>query len=119
MAPKTAKSKSKRAAESIGNRLQLVVKSGKYMLGYKSALKTIRANKSKLLIVASNMPPLKRSELDYYAMLGKVDVHHFHGDNNDLGTACGKYFRTSVVSITDPGDSDIVQVVKDGMVGNK
>ena len=28
--------------------------------------------------------------------------------NNTLGTACGKYFRCSVMSITDQGDSDII-----------
>jgi Ribosomal protein L30E len=37
-------------------------------------------------------------------------VHHFAGNNVDLGTACGKYFRCSVMSITDPGDSDIMRV---------
>lgn len=29
-------------------------------------------------------------------------------DNIDLGTACGKLFRTGVLSITDAGDSDIL-----------
>ena len=30
-------------------------------------------------------------------------------DNVDLGTACGKYFRVSVLAITDAGDSDIIK----------
>ncbi|CAG8462975.1 9779_t:CDS:2 [Diversispora eburnea] len=50
------------------------MKSGKYTLGYKSTLKTLRQGK----------------------------------DNIDLGTACGKYFRVGVLSITDAGDSDIL-----------
>ncbi len=29
--------------------------------------------------------------------------------NTDLGTACGRYFRVSVLAITDPGDSDIIK----------
>ena len=37
------------------------------------------------------------------AMLAKTGVHHFHGDNNELGTACGRYYRVSCLSITDPG----------------
>jgi len=32
-------------------------------------------------------------------------------DNVDLGTACGRYYRVSCMSITDPGDSDIVKAV--------
>ena len=30
-------------------------------------------------------------------------------DNVDLGTACGKFYRVSSLSITDPGDSDIIR----------
>ena len=44
MAP-TKKSKSAKSTESITARLALVVKSGKYSLGYKSALKQMRNSK--------------------------------------------------------------------------
>lgn len=61
--------------------------------------------------IASNTPPLRRSELEYYAMLAKCNVHHYPGNNVDLGTACGKYFRCSAMSITDQGDSDIIRAL--------
>ena len=51
----------------------------------------------------------RKSEIEYYAMLSKTGVHHYTGNNIELGTACGKYFRVSVLSITDPGDSDIIR----------
>jgi large subunit ribosomal protein L30e len=51
--------------------------------------------------------------IDYYAMLSNCDVLQFDGDNVDLGTACGKYFRSSVVSIIDPGESEILTVIKE------
>jgi large subunit ribosomal protein L30e len=44
MAP-TKKSKAAKSVESIAARLALVVKSGKYTLGYKSALKQMRSGK--------------------------------------------------------------------------
>lgn len=44
-------------------------------------------------------------------MLAKTNVHHFTGNNVDLGTACGKLFRTSVMSILDAGDSDILRTL--------
>ena len=44
MAP-TKKSKAAKSTESIAARLALVVKSGKYHLGYKSALKQMRNGK--------------------------------------------------------------------------
>ncbi len=41
----------------------------------------------------------------------QTGVHHYTGDNNELGTACGKYFRVCTLSITDPGDSDIIRTM--------
>ncbi|MBA0590739.1 hypothetical protein Gorai_019431 [Gossypium raimondii] len=78
------------------------MKSGKYTLGYKTVLKSLRSSKGKLIIISNNCPPLRKSEIEYYAMLCKVGVHHYNGNNNDLGTACGKYFRVSCLSIVDP-----------------
>jgi large subunit ribosomal protein L30e len=101
--------KTKKTQESINNRLALVMKSGKYTLGYGTTLKSLRGGKGKLIIIANNCPPLRKSEIEYYAMLSKTGVHHYSGNNVDLGTACGKYFRVCCLSITDPGDSDIIR----------
>ena len=140
-----AKRTKKPVAENINARLQLVMKSGKYQFGYNQALKILRNGKAKLVIIANNIPPLRKSEIEYYGMLSKTGVHHFNGGNIELGTACGKYFRVSIdlvdfvfsislpiwlpsdatlsnplslssiasqqvgaLTITDPGDSDIL-----------
>ncbi|MEW5301511.1 MAG: hypothetical protein WDW38_010243 [Sanguina aurantia] len=113
MAPTTVVKKSKKAQENINSRLALVMKSGKYTLGYKTCLKTLRSGKAKLVIIGSNCPPVRKSEIEYYAMLAKTGVHHFGGNNVDLGTACGKFFRVSVLAITDAGDSDIIKSTSD------
>merc|ERR1711990_598060 len=110
MAPVVSKSQ-KRQAENISSRLALVMKSGKALLGYKSTLKSLRTGKSKLILISNNCPPLRKSEIEYYAMLAKTAVHHYSGNNITLGTACGKMFRTSVLSITDIGDSDIMRSI--------
>ena len=96
------------------------------------------------MIISNNCPPIRKSEIEYYAMLSKTGVHHYTGsayppqaiphlceplavsfctpsadcsarrsfcnttssgcaDNVDLGTACGKLHRVSVLVITDPG----------------
>jgi large subunit ribosomal protein L30e len=57
------------------------MKSGKVTLGVKSTMKTLRSGKAKLVIIAANTPPLRKSELEYYAMLAKTPVHHFSGNN--------------------------------------
>ncbi|KAK9844537.1 hypothetical protein WJX74_003757 [Apatococcus lobatus] len=101
--------KSKRSQESINARLQLVMKSGKYTLGTKTVLKCLRSGKGKLIIISNNCPPIRKAEVEYYAMLSKTGVHHYGGNNVDLGTACGKLHRVCMLAITDPGDSDIIQ----------
>uniref|UniRef100_A0A8C6HDV7 Large ribosomal subunit protein eL30 n=1 Tax=Mus spicilegus TaxID=10103 RepID=A0A8C6HDV7_MUSSI len=104
-----AAKKTKKSLESINSRLQLVMKSGKYVLGYKQTLKMIRQGKAKLVILANNCPALRKSEIEYYAMLAKTGVHHYSGNNIELGTACGKYYRVCTLAIIDPGDSDIIR----------
>ena len=56
----------------------------------------------------------RKSEIEYYAMLAKTGVHHYNGNNIELGTACGKYFRVCGMAITDPGDSDIIRSMPEG-----
>uniref|UniRef100_A0A2K6M5I3 Ribosomal protein eL8/eL30/eS12/Gadd45 domain-containing protein n=2 Tax=Rhinopithecus TaxID=542827 RepID=A0A2K6M5I3_RHIBE len=83
-----ATKKKKKFLESINCRLQLVMKGGKYKLGYKQTLKMIRQGKVKLVILTNNRPG---------------------GNNIGLGTACGKYYRVCTMAIIDPGDSDIIR----------
>ena len=69
----------KKSTENMSSLLTLAVKSGKYTLGYKSVLKSLRSGKSKLIIVSGNCPAIRKSELEYYAMLSKTGVHHYGG----------------------------------------
>ena len=107
------KKKMSRARESIISSLSLVTKSGKYSLGIEQTLKSLRSGEAKLVIFASNISASHRSLIEYYAMLPGCDILPFEGDNVDLGTACGKYFRSSVISIINPGESDILKMIKE------
>ncbi|KAB1998670.1 hypothetical protein ES319_D12G105700v1 [Gossypium barbadense] len=86
-----AAKKTKKTHESINNRLALVMKSGKYTLGYKIVLKSLRSSKGKLIIIANNCPPLRKSEIEYYAMLCKVGVHHYNGKLQKQLEAAGTF----------------------------
>ena len=108
-----AKKKLSRARESIISSLSLVTKSGKYSLGIDQTLKSLRSGEAKLVIFANNIAPSDKSLIEYYAMLSQCDILPFDGDNVDLGTACGKYFRSSVISIIDAGESEILKMIKE------
>ncbi|RHY14002.1 hypothetical protein DYB28_005464 [Aphanomyces astaci] len=100
-----ATKKTKKAVDNINSRLQLVMRSGKVALGYKETLKNLRNGKG----TSISTTIYRHSEIEYYSMLAKTGVHHFAGNNNDLGTACGKYFRVSSLVVLDAGDSDILR----------
>lgn len=100
--------KGKKSAEGMNSKLALVMKSGRVALGYKSTLKTLRQGKSKLVFISNNCPPLRKSELEYYSMLGKIEVYHYSGNNNELGRACGKMHAVSTLAVIEVGDSDIL-----------
>ncbi|CAG4985757.1 unnamed protein product [Parnassius apollo] len=109
-----AAKKQKKAIESIDSRLALAMKSGKYCLGYKQTLKTLRQGKAKL-VTAKNAPPLRKSEIEYYALLAKTGVHHYSGNNIEFSTACAKYYRIITKAINDPGDSDIITTLPEAI----
>jgi large subunit ribosomal protein L30e len=98
----------KKGSDTINNKLQLVMKSGKTTLGYKTVIKGLRTNKAKMVVISSNTPALRKSEIEYYALLAKCQVVHYAGNNTELGTACGKYYRVGAMGIMDAGDSDIL-----------
>nr|UXY88173.1 60S ribosomal protein L30 [Cryptomonas curvata] len=99
--------KIKNNLDNLGNKLRLVIKSGKFSLGYNTTIKSLREGKCKFIVIANNCTSTRRLELEYYAMLNKCPVNHFYGNNSDLGISCGKAFRCSCIGIIDPGDADI------------
>ncbi|CAD7667959.1 unnamed protein product [Nyctereutes procyonoides] len=103
--------KMKKSLESINSSLQLIMQSGKYMLGYKQILKMIRHGKAMRVILANNCPALRKSDIEYHTMLAKTGVHHYRGNNIKLGTACGKYNRVCTLVTIDPGDCDTIRRV--------
>merc|ERR1740125_20315 len=86
--------------QNINTKLTLVVKSGKFKIGYRNTIRALRAGQAKLILISSNCPAIRRTELEYYAVLAKADVHHFDGNNVELGTALGKLFAVSALVIT-------------------
>ncbi|XP_041531018.1 60S ribosomal protein L30-like [Microtus oregoni] len=96
------------AAKKMKKSLELV-KSEKYMLVYKQTLKMTRQGKAKLVILANNCPALRKSKIEYYALLAKTGVRHYSGNNVELGTVCGKHYRVCTLAILDPSGSNIIR----------
>merc|ERR1712226_98268 len=97
--------------EGVKSVLAVVMRSGKVSLGYKSTLKAIRKAKSRLIFISNNCPTVRKTQLEYYAVPAGIKTILYDGNNVDLGSACGKFYRVTCLSIIDPGDSDILAEV--------
>lgn len=71
--------------DNIQSKLALVMRSGKATLGYASTIKSIRNGDAKLVFIANNCPTVRKSEIEYYASLAQINIHHFAGSNVELG----------------------------------
>lgn len=63
----------------MNNNLAVVMKSGKYVMGYKSVVRTLRSGRAKLLLVAANCAPIRKYELEYYSMLSATPMDIYSG----------------------------------------
>ena len=96
----------------VNKAIATTAKTGKIQLGANSALKSAKAKKAKLIIVASNCHQKTREDIEYYCKLSKIPVSIYKGNSLDLGAVCGKPFEVSVLTIREPGDSDILKITE-------
>jgi large subunit ribosomal protein L30e len=97
---------------SIDHELRLALSTGKVQLGSKSAIREMRRGRAKLAIVSKNCPPEARERLETFGRLSGIPVVEHPKDSFDLGVLCGKPFPVSAVAINEPGDSKILDMVK-------
>lgn len=86
------------------------VKTGKVLFGANNAVDVAKTGKAKLIIIASNCPPSRRQDIEYYSKLSNLPMITYKGSSLDLGAVCGKPFTVSALTIREPGDSDILKL---------
>jgi len=103
--------RTKRQVADINKALTIAVKTGKVLFGANNALKSAKTGKVRLIVVASNCPEVIQKGIRYHCELSKVPLFLYKGASLELGRACGKPFLVSALSIRDPGDSEILNLV--------
>ena len=83
--------------------LRTATKTGKVHFGIAQAKKAIESKEGRLIVVATNCP-----SADDLKDQNNIPVIDFPGTNRELGSACGKPFAISVVTVVQPGDSQIL-----------
>ena len=92
--------------------LQTSLKSGKVLLGYREVIKALLDGKPKMVIVAANAPRDIRGDIEHYSKIAGIPVYVFPGTSWDLGAICNKPFMISSIAVIDPGESNILDLVK-------
>ena len=97
---------------SIERELKNLMKTGRYTIGANSTIRAVASGRAKAVIIAENAPPELRDRVLYYARLGGIPVYIYKGTSADLGIACGKPFKISMLAILEEGESRILDIVK-------
>lgn len=101
------------SSKSLDNFLRIVARTGKYVIGSKEALKTIKS--AKLVVLANSLEEDLRREFLDNCKKHSVPVIEFNGNSARLGRSFGKPFRVSAISIRSFGDAkfnDVANFVK-------
>ena len=86
----------------INRALRTATKTGEVQFGVSQARKAIETKHGKLIVIAENCPAADLKEQKV------IPVIELPGNNRELGSACGKPFSVSVVTVIAPGESQIL-----------
>lgn len=94
----------------IDREIQVAAKTGKIVIGSKSAVKNAKMGKAKMIIISSTIPKEIKEDIMYYAKLSNIPVVTFKGTSWDLGAVLGKSFMVSAISVIDEGESELLKI---------
>ena len=97
----------------VNKAITTTAKTGRIQIGANSALKSAQAKKAKMIVFASNCPSDIKAEIQEYCTHSEIPVCTITGESTDLGALCGKPFAICVLTVKDPGDSQILKITEE------
>ncbi len=91
--------------------IRVAVDTGNVTLGSEKSIQGLKLGRGKLVILAQNCPRDIREDVMHYSKLSEIPVYDYQGTSVDLGSVCGKPFTVAALTIKDPGDSNILEVM--------
>jgi large subunit ribosomal protein L30e len=95
----------------IEKAISMAVSTGKVKTGYKSVLKNVLNGKVKATVVSNNLPPIVEEQLKRNCELSEIPIINYDKSGKDLGAACGRPHKVSMLAILDPGNSKILEYI--------
>lgn len=91
--------------------IRVAVDTGNVTLGSLKSIQGLKLGKGKLVILAQNCPEDIKEDVMHYSKLSEIPVYDYKGTSVELGSVCGKPFTVAAMTIKDPGDSNILEVM--------
>jgi len=93
--------------------ISMAVNTGKAIYGTKRAIKNIKRGEGKVFILANNCLSETKEEMYFRADKAKLPIIEYPKNSWELGAACGRPHKISVLTIMDAGDSKILEFVEE------
>ena len=94
---------------NIDRALRSSIRTGKVVLGSNRTVEAGLNGQAKLIICAEDCPHDVRAQLDSM----DLPLYGYQGMGRDLGSACGKPFSVAALAIIEPGDSEIMALLRE------
>jgi len=112
---KRRKRTSKAKEFDINKLVNIAVKTGKVIIGSRSVKKYLSTNNLKMIIFAKNCP--QHILNDFRNILrdkeNEILIYTYPFSSWELGTAAAKPFMIATLGIIEPGDSNIIEAIKE------
>jgi large subunit ribosomal protein L30e len=94
---------------NVDRALRSSMRTGKVLLGSNRTIDAGMNGQAKLKIYAADCPHEVRVQLDSM----DLPVYGYQGMGKELGSACGKPFSVAALAIIEPGDSEIMALLRE------
>lgn len=84
---------------SLQQDIQNALKSNEVIIGFEESIKYIKLKKAKLIVIANNIPEIRKNDIEHNARISKTKLEIYPCSSKDLGIICGKPFPVTTLVI--------------------
>jgi len=96
--------------------IRIAVETGKTIMGSKQGKVFALKGGAAMLLISKNCPKQVKEEIMHDADRSKTPYYEANLTSVEVGSVCGKPFPVSILSIIEPGNSDILKALEKGAV---
>ncbi len=93
----------------LASDIRLAVDSGRAALGINEVVHSIKGSDAKLVVAAEKNKAENLRDVMHMAKIAGIKVLIYPGNSMELGAVCGKPYSVSVLSVSEQGNSKILE----------